>query len=132
MSEEFGLGVETACTFEQAVLRTRVAMRSQGFGILSEMPAPPGVGEAAGRTHLFMGVWQGPVALSNLGGQGLDVGDHLPVNVVVYEEGDRTMVAVLDPIEGLAGWGEGAAVAEEVRAALGRLFEQVASPSPGG
>ena len=101
--EDFGIGVTTDLSFEQAVMRARIALRSRGFSVLSEMPAPLDP-EQPGRRHLFMGLWEELISTANLGGPGMDVGDHLPVNVVVFEEGDGTTIAALDPTEGLEGW----------------------------
>jgi len=123
--------VETPLGFEQAVSRTRLALRSEGFSILSEMPVPPTLGDGTGRRHLFMGVWERLIAVDNLGGPGLDVGDHLPCNLVVFEEGGTTMVAGLDPLEGLEGWEahHGSDAAAAARTALERVLEHVASPA---
>jgi uncharacterized protein (DUF302 family) len=126
--DEFGLGVETSLGFDQAVARTRLVLRSEGFGILSEMPVPPSIGDGAGRRHLFMSVWEQMLSAGNLGGPGLDVGDHLPCNLVVFEQGEATVIAGLDPLEGLEGWEAPAAAA--ARAALERVLEQVAEPAP--
>lgn len=128
MSEEYGLGVETDLPFEQAVFRTRIAMMAHGFGILSEMPAPAALGEPQTRKHLFMGVWQGLISADNLGGPGLDVGDHLACNFVVFEEGGQTFVVVLDPEKGMEGWTEANAAAERARTALEEVLEAIAAP----
>ena len=126
--EEYGLGVATALGFDQAVSTTRLLLKAQGFRILSEMPAPAALAEQAGRQHLFMGVWQRIINTTNLGGPGLDVGDHLACNVAVFEEGSRTMVAVLDPTEGLEGWAS-TGLAEEAKAALEVVLSGLASPT---
>lgn len=125
MEEEEGIGVVTGVAFEAAVMRTRIALRTNGFGIISEMPAPIEIGEEAGRRHLFMSVWDALVAASNLGGPGLDVGDHMHCHVVVFEEGDETVVAALDPTEGMEGVESSVAVA--MREALEKVFAQVVS-----
>jgi uncharacterized protein (DUF302 family) len=125
--DEYGLGVVTALGFDQAVSTTRLLLKGQGFRILSEMPAPAGLVGAAGRQHLFMGVWQRVLNATNLGGEGLDVGDHLACNVAVFEDGGQTMVAVLDPTEGLEGWAT-AGLAEEAKAALEVVLSGLASP----
>lgn len=126
MSEETGLGVEAPGSFDEAVMHTRISLRARGFGILSEMPVPPGVGEG-GRRHLFLAVWQSLLAVGNLGGQGLDVGDHLHLSVVVFEEEGRPVVAVLDPTEGIEGWEETSQKAAGARLALTEVLEDVAS-----
>jgi hypothetical protein len=130
---EYGIGVTTPLGFDQAVSRTRLALRSEGFSILSEMPVPPTLGDGIGRRHLFMGVWERLIAVDNLGGPGLDVGDHLPCNLVVFEEaegeggkGTRTIVAGLDPLEGLDGW-EAPDAATAARGALERVLEHVST-----
>lgn len=117
-----GIGIETDLPFEQVVVRTRIALRANGFGIISEMPAPASIGEA-GRQHLFLSVWDRPVAIANLGGQGLDVGDHLHCHVVVYEQSPSTIVAALDPEGSVADPG----VASGLRAALDEVFAQLSA-----
>lgn len=126
MDPDYGLGISTELDFDQAVMRTRVALRAKGFGIISEMRPPPQPG--SGRHHLFMSVWQQLISTDNLGVPGTDVGDHMTCNVVVYEELGKTHVAVLDPTEGLEGWlDQGAPSA--ARNALQEVLEEVAAPS---
>jgi hypothetical protein len=91
------------------------------------MPAPAALAGQTGRQHLFMGVWQRIINTTNLGGPGLDVGDHLACNVAVFEDGGRTMVAVLDPTEGLEGWAP-TDLAEEAKAALEIVLSGLAAP----
>lgn len=128
MSEEFGLGVTTSMSFEEAVGRTRIALRARGFGILSEMARPPEPGSSQGRSHLFMGIWERLTSTGNLGGPGLDVGDHLACNVVVFEEGEATNVAALDPSEGYEGW-EPSELADQARKALEAVLDEISRPS---
>ncbi|MBW3588476.1 MAG: hypothetical protein KY429_03565 [Actinobacteria bacterium] len=131
MTDEYGLGVEIDLPFDAAVRRTRVAIRAHGFGILSEMPGPPIVGETVGRQHLFMGVWEGLTAAGNLGGPGLDVGDHLACNFVVFEDSGATFVAVLDPTEGMEGWADLQDTGRRAKEAVESVLEAVLSPLPG-
>lgn len=112
-------------------MRARISLRAHGFSILSEMPAPSGIGDESGRRHLFMTVWEKLIVAGNLGGPGLDVGDHLSCNVVVYQEGADTLVAALDPTEGMEMWDEGLREAEAARSALGRALANLTT-TPGG
>jgi uncharacterized protein (DUF302 family) len=128
--DDYGLGVVTGLGFDEAVSATRMLLRERGFRILSEMPAPPALAGSSGRQHLFMSVWERLIGFSSLGGPGLDIGDHLPCNVAVFEEGGATLVAVLDPTEGLEGWAA-AGVAEEAKAALEAVLESLAPPLGG-
>ncbi|MGH2768240.1 MAG: hypothetical protein ACRDIF_04700 [Actinomycetota bacterium] len=121
-----GLGVSTSAPWEQVVARTRLMLRSAGFRILSEMSVPPEIGSSTRRRHLFLSVWEELISADNLGGPGLDLGDHLPCNVVVFEEEARTWVAVLDPAEGLEGW-ERPGASLRAREALIRVLAEVAS-----
>lgn len=114
------MGVRVEVEFSAVVSRTRICLRAHGFSILSEMPAPVGSGDESGRRYLFMAVWERLISAGNLGGPGLDVGDHLPCNVVVFEEGDSVVVSYLDPTEGMEGWPEGV---REAQAALKALQE---------
>jgi hypothetical protein len=124
MDDDAALGVRTDLPFEAAIMRTRLRLRSNGFSIISEMPAPAVVGE--GRRHLFMSIWERLISTGNLGGLGLDVGDHLACNVVVFEEGVSTVVAALDPLKGLEGWtGAGAETAEAASRALRKAIIEV-------
>lgn len=123
------MGVRTDMDFGQAVARARISLRAHGFSILSEMPAPAGIGEETGRRHLFMGVWELLISSGNLGGPGLDVGDHLPCNVVVYEQGESTVVAALDPSAGMQGWPAAAENAQAAKRALQSALAQLLKPA---
>lgn len=116
------MGARVEAEFSAVVSRTRISLRAHGFSILSEMPAPAASGSESGRRHLFMAVWEQLISTGNLGGPGLDLGDHLPCNVVVFEDGDTVAVSFLDPTEGMEGWPEGA---REARAALKALQKTV-------
>lgn len=123
--EQSGLGVTSDLPFESAVTKARISLRAEGFSILSEMPAPLKPGEGIGRRHLFIAVWQQPNRTANLGGAGLDVGDHLSCPVAVYEQRGRTVVAALDPAEGAEGWEhepEARAASQALEAMLGRVL----------
>ncbi|MGI8425576.1 MAG: hypothetical protein ACR2FO_01890 [Actinomycetota bacterium] len=102
--EEEGIGITTRLPFDEAVMRTRLSLRGHGFSILSEMPGPVQIGDNVGRRFLFMALWEQMTSAGNLGGPGLDVGDHLACSVVVFEQDGRTVVAALDPGEGMQGW----------------------------
>lgn len=119
------MGARVAAEFSAVVSRTRISLRAHGFSILSEMPAPGGSGSESGRRHLFMAVWERLISTGNLGGPGLDLGDHLPCNVVVFEDGDTVVVSFLDPTEGMEGWPEGAREAQAALKALQKTVSEV-------
>jgi len=115
--EEEGIGVRTHLSFDEAVMRARLSLRGHGFSILSEMPGPIGIGDNVGRRFLFMALWEQMTSAGNLGGPGLDVGDHLACSVVVFEQDGWTVIAALDPSEGMQGWGSDSE-ADKARKAL--------------
>jgi uncharacterized protein (DUF302 family) len=125
---EYGFGVEVAEGYDEAVTRTRLALRAEGFSIITEMHVGGLLGPEAGdaRQYLIMGAWAPPVAERGAG-EGLQVATHLPCNVVVQETGSSALVAALDPAEdqGTVGGEQGSV--SGARDALSRALERVAS-----
>ncbi|MDQ3956869.1 MAG: DUF302 domain-containing protein [Actinomycetota bacterium] len=127
---EYGYTVEVPQGYDEAVVRARMALRANGFSILSEMHVGGMLGPEAGeeRQYLFMGVWNGILSQRRLDPE-LQVAVHLPCNVVVQESGTGALVAALDPADTVVepvGSPEG--VVEEARDALGRVLQMVAAP----
>lgn len=131
---EYGYSVEVPEGYDEAVVRARLALRAQGFSILSEMHVGGMLGPEAGeaRQYLFMGVWNGAVSQRRLD-QELQVAVHLPCNVVVQESGPGALVAALDPTDTTEiPEGEDASstgVVEEARGALERVLRMIADPA---
>jgi uncharacterized protein (DUF302 family) len=127
---DYGYSVEVPEGYDEAVIRARVALKGEGFSILTEMHVGGLLGPEAGegRQYLFMGAWGSSVV------QEIDsdvrVALHLPCNVVVQETDTGAMVAALDPgeesgeIERLPSEIAGAA-----RSALERVLRRVAASS---
>lgn len=128
---EYGYQVEVAAGYDEAVLRTRVALRAEGFSILSEMHVGGLLHPEAGdeRQYLIMGLWNSQLGSRRIASD-LDVAIHLPCNVVVQETGSSAIVAALDPDDVM---GDEASSAPEIvgaaRKALGRVLSRVAADS---
>lgn len=124
---EYGYSAQVSEGYDEAVIRTRLALKAEGFSILTEMHVGGMLGPEAGaeRQYLFMGAWS-PATSSRELSSGLQVALHLPCNVVIQETGSSALVASLDPAED-----PGPEVTEEVafeaRAALGRMLQRVAT-----
>ena len=127
---DYGYAVEVAEGYDEAVLRARLALKGEGFSILTEMDVGGLLGPNAGeeRQYLFMGAWAqaSPDTLSD----GLQVAVHIPCNVVVQEAGGGAMVAALDPASEGDLFDEGfmtacVAAREALGRALRRLEEQL-------
>ncbi len=130
---EYGYSVEVPEGYDEAVVRARLALRANGFSILSEMHVGGMLGPQAGdqRQYLFMGVWNSAMSERRLD-QELQVAVHLPCNVVVQESGPAALVAALDPADTaeLPADAEASttAVVEGARGALERVLRAVADP----
>ena len=125
---EYGYTVEVPEGYDEAVIRTRLAMRGEGFSILTEAHVGGMLGPEAGdeRQYLIYGVWNSQMATQDMGPDA-KVAFHLPCNVVVQETGGIAVVAALDPEDAAVGSAD-PILARDAREALGRVLQKVASP----
>jgi uncharacterized protein (DUF302 family) len=127
---EYGYQVEVPEGYDEAVLRTRLALRGEGFSVITEMHVGGMLGQEAGsaRQYLIMGAWDADT--NNTTDTGLRVAVQIPCNVVVQETNDGAVVAVLDPEEGAQDVEANiASAAGEARNALHRVLEKVTQPA---
>jgi uncharacterized protein (DUF302 family) len=127
---EYGYTVEVPEGYDEAVIRTRLAMRGEGFSVLTEahiggMLAPEAGSE---RQYLIYGVWNSVVDTQDLG-PGANIAVHLPCNIVIQETGGSAVVAALDPEDAVEPGGADPVLAREAREALGRVLQKVSSSS---
>ena len=118
-----------AGTFDQAIDRTREALKTEGFGIISEIDIQAALREKIGddfRRYTILGACNPALAYEALQIED-KVGTMLPCNVVVQERSDGIEVAAIDPaasmqaIENLELIEKAAVVAEKLRAAIESL-----------
>jgi uncharacterized protein (DUF302 family) len=123
---EVGYQVEVAGGYDEAVSRARLALRAEGFSILTEAHVGEMLGSAdGGRQYLIMGAWN--AADGQTLGDSISVGVHLPCNVVVQEMGDVAVVAALDPADTVdVGDPVSDRLANSARNALQRALEHIA------
>lgn len=89
-----------AGTFDEVVDRTREALKTQGFGIISEIDIQAALREKIGvefRRYTILGACNPGLAHEALQIED-KVGTMLPCNVVVQERSDGIEVAAIDPV----------------------------------
>jgi uncharacterized protein (DUF302 family) len=119
-----------ALPFEVAVARTREALAAEGFGVITEIDVQQTLKTKIGvdfRPYLILGACNPALAHEALKLES-NVGAMLPCNVVVQDAGDgRTEVSAIDPVASMQAIDnpqlkvKASAVAEKLRAAIGRL-----------
>jgi uncharacterized protein (DUF302 family) len=125
---DYGYTVEVPEGYDEAVIRSRLALKGEGFSIITEMHVGGILGPEAGdqRQYLIMGAWGLPVGKKDVGEE-LEVAVHMPCNVVVQERGDSAIVAALDPADTVDVVDEDSSrLTDDARAALGRALEKIA------
>ncbi|MFH1278290.1 MAG: DUF302 domain-containing protein [Candidatus Eisenbacteria bacterium] len=126
---ELGMEKKLDLPYEKAVEAARAALKEEGFGILTEIDVQATLKEkmdAEFRRYVILGACNPPLAHRALR-ETLQVGLLLPCNVVVYEEGEGSVVSAMNPAlmseffrsESLKE------VAEEARKRIGRALEKI-------
>ena len=126
---EYGYTVEIPEGYDEAVMRTRLAMRAEGFSVVTEMHVGGvlGVDSGAERQYLIMAAWNAD-AVQEIDND-IRAAIHLPCNVVVQEMSEGSMVAALDPGETVAPGSDVPEIAVDLaRGALARMLEKVVTP----
>jgi len=120
----YGFGTVVNLPYEQAIERTRAALKEQGFGILTEIDVKATMKaklDADFRPYVILGACNPPLAHRALSAD-LGIGLLLPCNVVVYDNLDGTSsVEAMDPQAALSLVGDNPDIAEVAREAGTRL-----------
>jgi uncharacterized protein (DUF302 family) len=129
---DYGFSVDVPEGYDEAVTRTRMSMRAEGFSILTEMHVGgmlEGAGEDFGdkRQYLIMGIYNAAVSSKRIDSD-LQVAVHLPINFVIQEVPPGAVVAALDPEETVDINETSPELIEQARAALVRALDKVAHP----
>ncbi|MEQ1691929.1 MAG: DUF302 domain-containing protein [Gemmatimonas sp.] len=139
MTNTLGMVVRMDVAFETAMQRTRDALKTEGFGVLTEIDMQAAFKEKLGRDfrpYVILGACNPPLAFSALSADP-HVGLLLPCNVTVEAEDDRhAVVRLVDPLSLMAASAFGgseaiSAVAIDAHARLTRVAHALsAGPVP--
>jgi uncharacterized protein (DUF302 family) len=123
--EDLALRVRLDAPYEEAMERVTVALKAEGFGVLTEIDVKATMKkklDAEFRKYAILGACNPPLAHRALITE-LEIGLLLPCNVIVYEEDGGSVVSIVDPISMLGVVDSPALkpVADEARARLERV-----------
>lgn len=129
---QYGMTATVDLPYERAVERTREALGTEGFGVLSEIDVQATLKKKLDvdvGPYVILGACNPPMAHRALAAE-RNIGLLLPCNVVVYaaDEAGRSVVAVVDPEVSLGRVGNEALapLAADVKARLRRVLDAVA------
>lgn len=127
----YGFGQTVRLPYEQAVERTKEALKAEGFGILSEIDVRKTMKEklnADFRPYVILGACNPPLAHKALQAEA-DIGLLLPCNVVIREDSaGESRVMAMDP-EAALGIVNSDALREVASEAKSRLQRAMAAVS---
>ncbi|NQW17324.1 MAG: DUF302 domain-containing protein [Chloroflexi bacterium] len=126
---EYGLKVSTSLGYDAAVETTVEALKSQGFGVLTEIDVKSTLKKKIDvdfKRYVILGACNPNLAHAALKAED-DLGLLLPCNVIVYEDGEGSVVAVMDPnlMAGVTGNDTLSDVASQARNAMEEVLRQV-------
>jgi uncharacterized protein (DUF302 family) len=129
---KYGFSKTIDAPYNEAVEKTRAALKDEGFGVLCEIDLREKLQEKLGvdfRKYVILGACNPPLAYKTLQEE-INIGLLLPCNVIVYEadEAGRCVVAAIDAKAMLSVVGSNPAldaVATEVNEKLKRVVAQL-------
>jgi uncharacterized protein (DUF302 family) len=99
MTDEYAFRVWIDAPYSDALARVKEALKSEGFGVLTEVDMKSTLAEKLGvefRAYAILGACNPPLSHRALSRE-LDAGLVLPCNVVVYEDGEGSQIVIADP-----------------------------------
>jgi len=126
----FGMTRVLAMGFDAALARIPEALKSEGFGVLTEIDVKDTLRKKLDidfRRYRILGACNPPLAHQALSAN-LEVGLMMPCNVIVYEDdAGKTVVKAIDPLNTMAAQGDARLqeVAGAVRDKLARVLASI-------
>jgi uncharacterized protein (DUF302 family) len=125
---DYGMRKDTTAGFDEMLARLPEVLRSEGFGVLTEIDVTDTMKQKLGvefRRYRILGACNPPLAHAALCAD-LNVGLMMPCNVVLWEDDrGKAVVSVVDPMATLAAQANPAVqeVATKVQAKLRRVLD---------
>jgi len=117
-----------ASNYDTTLAKLPEALKSEGFGVLTEVDVQATLRaklDVDFRRYKILGACNPGLAHKALSAD-LGAGIMMPCNVTVYEDGPRTVVTAIDPMETFAANDPKLRpIADEVRAKLARVLERL-------
>jgi uncharacterized protein (DUF302 family) len=128
---EYGYVREVGLRFEEAVTKIEAALKTEGFGVLSQIDIQAKLKEKLGvefPRYVILGACNPAIAYQALQEE-INLGLLLPCNAVVYEQSGRIHVGVVDAAKMLSVVGNPAmeGMAQQVNEKLRRAVDHVAA-----
>ncbi|HSD88420.1 MAG TPA: DUF302 domain-containing protein [Kofleriaceae bacterium] len=115
-------------SYDEVLEQLPDALKSEGFGVLTQIDLKETLKAKLGvefRRYKILGACNPTFAYQALQAD-LGAGVMLPCNVLVYEDGDRTVVTAVDPMSTFAAEHDTLKpIAEQVRDKLARVIERL-------
>src|SRR5688500_4642097 len=95
---KYGFSKTVDLPYKEAIEKARAALKEEGFGVLCEIDIKEKLKEKLGVdfvNYVILGACNPPLAFEALQEE-IDLGLLLPCNVVVYEQGSKTIVSAID------------------------------------
>jgi uncharacterized protein (DUF302 family) len=128
----YGMVKKVKGSFDQVVAKTREGLKSEGFGVITEIDVQKTVKEKLGertRPYLILGACNPPLAHRAIAAEP-EIGLLMPCNVCVWENQDGTITVAAVDVKALFQLVQNpslADIAESVNGKLRRVVESVVS-----
>jgi uncharacterized protein (DUF302 family) len=126
---QYGMQTKLDLPYDQAVEKVTAALKEQGFGVLTSIDVKQTMRiklDKDFRRYVILGACNPPLAFQAFTDEP-EVGLLLPCNVIVYEEGQGSIVSILDPekMMALAENSKLQPVAQQARTRLQQALENL-------
>ncbi|MCE1247447.1 MAG: DUF302 domain-containing protein [Firmicutes bacterium] len=129
MEMNYAIKVNSSLSYEEARQKVAEYLKEEGFGILTEIDVKDTMHKKLGKVfkkYTILGACNPPFAYKTLTEDEM-IGVFLPCNVVVYEEGEGSVIAAMNPemMSGLFDNEEIREVGEKVAAIMKSILEKL-------